>query len=238
MSSVLPKPTRETLTEALVMKINAAVASMCRRMSKYGKNRVYYMPLHQYLLEKWSHKDDKSGKMRKTTRIIQPHGRFYRIGMDVLNSDGVNMIVSRIVDYVWEKQDKNVVLMERPGLIVEIDNSSGSEQAARRGESRPSQVVKSDKGRILSVEGGRRQKPKSERGQMLQCKEVAKSGREAGVCKGKKESQVTRLVDKWEKLSHGQSVSDLDLELGRESVVRVDLGDQPNHIDPELDEFM
>lgn len=218
VSGVLPKLTQETLTESLVMKVNYTVASMCRRLNKYGKNRVYYMPLHQHLLEKWSHKDVKSGKMRKTTRIIQPHGKFYRVGTDNLNKTGADMIMSRVMDFVRGKQQPNATLMDRPGLIVQIENPEYSRESR---VSTPSMAGKSDKVKIPPNGGGHRQEPKVGSGVGNQgAVTTAKSD-------GSQRGKVSRMVDQWEKLSQGPGGDDLDLELGGESVVRVDLGDQP-----------
>lgn len=124
--SVLPKPTQETASQALIMKVNEGIAAMCRKLNKYGMNTVKYMPLHQSFLEKWKHSDMESGKMRISTRVIQPHGVYFMLGKDRLNHDGALLGVQKVKEIMNEvrmKQESSAPLMSRPGLVVELDNS-------------------------------------------------------------------------------------------------------------------
>lgn len=229
VSSILPKPTQETVTEALVMKANLEMSVMCRRLAKYGKNMVRYMPLHQLFLEKWRHVDEKTGRRRVTTRVVQPHGRFYLHGTDKLNKDGVQKVLVEIQQIIKKDRDGAMVsLMGRPGLVIQIDNDFNSNKTSQHANS----YAKSQKGDKGGLRPTQRWQKRSTTGDKIDTEapgtakngELVKKHKTISVPSKKK---VSQMVDKWEQLSQGAPVENLDVELGEDSIVLVDLGDQP-----------
>lgn len=231
VSSVLPRPTQETMTQALVMKVNVGIATMFRRLDKYGQGPVRYVPLHQHLLEKWKHSDEKSGKMRKSTRIIQPHGLYYELGTDILNAEGVRRILDKLEEFVIRdrrgKEDTSVAgssLMQQPGLVIQIRNDRQADETEQL------------KGLVQSAKPGKGKKAcKASHRQTTHDKTkiplnraAAQVGQERTRMQktgdAEKNRKVSKLVDKWEQLSQGLAAGDIDLELGQDSVVQVDLG--------------
>lgn len=231
VSSVIPKPTQETVTQAQVMKINGGIANMCRRLTKYSFNTVKYMPLHQEFLEKWKH-TDKSGKMRISTRVVQPHGRYFQLGTDMLNEAGVVHLLDNLEKFVKNDLREKWPLMERPGLKVQVQNKKGTSERTTGSKKRSEEAESVGKKSVASGQGGEPKKPKP--GQNMTTELPSDSGplrkrmKKGGELKQPTEAtSVARMVDKWEKLSQSQSgVDELDVELGEESIVPVDLGDQ------------
>lgn len=207
VSSVFPKPTQETVTQALVMKTNEKIGQMCRKLTKYGHNIVKYMPLHQHVLEKWRHTDHKSGKMRISTRIVQPHGKYFVLGTDRLNQEGLDMITQNMLAFVRVELQLRAPLIERPHLKVQIENDTVVPKNSVRKESGGKNASRKDR-RFSPLTGPKRKN------------------------EGKNMGRVSRMVDKWEQLSQGPVVDDIDLELGEDSVVQVDLGDQQDRPGP------
>lgn len=217
VASVIPKPTQETLTQAIVMKANAGLSKMCGRLTKYGQNLVKYMPVHQEFLEKWKHVDEKSGKMLKTTRICQPHSRFYLMGTDKLNLKGAIKVLDMIKEFIQADQEKRSPLETRPNLKVHIDiaNTSGQEGSV-------SSTCGTAQGLNESKKSKRFSDDDDEKNSAMTFKKKRKSETATG-------NKVAKMVDKWEQLSHlSQGLSaadDIDLELGEASIVPVKLGD-------------
>lgn len=252
VSSVMPRPTKETVTQSVVMKTNEGVAKMCRRLNKYGQSSVRYMPLHQNFLEKWKHMDMKSGKMLITTRVKQPHGLYFGLGTDFLNQTGAQLFLDRLeesVKFHLERPAKS--LEQQQGLVVQIENewATPMQKADHLGDdSQKSEKVQSGSAGREVTEGEFGVNHKENRGlagrQLKKAEKptVQTCGRpcDTPVVKKRKKEQaeiknpnkVSQMVDKWEQLSQGRPpLDDLDLELGEESVVRVDLGDQPRGAD-------
>lgn len=204
VSSLVPKPTRETLMEPVVRKANYGINAMCKRLHKYRDNVVKYIPIHQLFLEKWKHTDEKSGQMLCTTRITQPHGENFIIGTDTLNLQGVKKVLKEIERNVRIVEDTGKCIEDRKSLKIEISN----EKWQPDGSSSGSHEHSSDKSKIPEGKGQAMKRKRS--------------------CLGEKENRVGKLVKKWEELSQTSTGMDsIDLELGGESVVQVDLGDTP-----------
>lgn len=260
VSSVFPKPTQETVTESLVMKTNVALSSMCRRLMKYGKNAVTYMPLHQKFLEKYKCTDARTGKVKKITRVVQPHGTHYTVGTDRLNKKGVEVTLAEIQHNVQKREGGTTSkpLNQRLGLKIQIENEMVSDESGNKarepesvgkGREKPEKGDKARGGRThrYSVDTrdnteSRTESPKRKRSKdesrkkehgfnKSLCKQVNKeSGSSKKENYKRNRSKVSRMVDKWEQLSQGAPVDNLDMELGEDSIVRVDLGDQPGTI--------
>lgn len=256
VSSLLPRPTQETVSQELVKKANEGISKMCRQVNKYGDTLVKYMPLHQLFLEKWRHNNEKSGKVRISTRVIQPHATYFLLGSDRLNQVGVNLVLEKMKYYVrlaeLQGSQDQVKLVDRPGLVVQIDNSDGCTADSEDNNMQPRKAVAS--GQKLKKGGTKKSfEPKLKpiqgavalNNQPALCdtsisprdeNEGLKERQNSGKGKTKKEkgsSTVARLVDKWEQLSQGAALDDIDVELGGESLVTVDLGDQVSAQDSE-----
>lgn len=236
VSTVLPKPTQETITEAMVIKANQTIATMCRRLMRYGKNPVHYVPMHLKFLEKWRCQD-QVGRSKVITRVIQPHGKWFQLGTDKLNEAGVQLVLSeletRMRGAVNFKQ--KVPLMQRQGLIVQIDNSESGASSNVGEEQNPivDPVVKPKKGTNAHPYEARRHKPQKGTTKAAHYTESPSKGKaDMGQKQGKKTqvSRVARMVDQWEQLSQGAPVENIDVELGEDSIVQVDLGDHPDQL--------
>lgn len=249
VSSLLPKPTQETLMQPLVVKNNQGISAMCRRLNKYGTATVTYMPLHQGFLEKHKYKDEKTGVMKVTMRVIQPHGIFFKLGTDLLNVDGIAFYLAALE----EKAAHSLGRPARPGLDVgklrglrvQIVNDTLEESQSHLGQKLNKGLMDAQRHPLSE------QKPKpGECGQQGPCGAKQTQGKrkkssdvlemEAGgqidrqnkkkvpVKEGKR--KVAGMVEKWERLSQGPSIDDIDRELGEESIVRVNLGDEPSEV--------
>lgn len=223
VSSLMPRPTQETVSEALLIKMNGGIAAMCRKLTKFGKNTVKYMPLHQSCLEKWKHYDPKSKKMQISTRIVQPHGKFFEIGTDILNKAGATVLFQRMKEIVIRDlmplESEAQPLKDRPGLVMVIENDqcSTSSEGKKRSLSHEEEVVEPSTSEV----GNKRMKERLDT-EMGPPVGVKKPNNLKKVVPG----MVAHMVDRWEQLSQGTLADDIDLELGQENVVPVDLGDQ------------
>lgn len=236
--SLMPHPTQETDTKPIIMKANTGLSNLCKRLNKHQENLVKYLPIHTLVLEKCSHSDE-TGVKRIITRIKQPHGVYYKPGSDVLNQEGAELVLNEI-DRLVENATKPP-LMERMGLYVEVENDqyvgSGSE---KRKESEPQ--AKMPKKRKESDEDhtnlAAEKLPKSRNIKDPNIKVKTPLWREGSKKKDRGGGQVAVMVDKWEKLSQGgpSALDSLDLELGGDAVVRVDLGDYPRSVDNGSDD--
>lgn len=237
VSSLLPKPTQETLYQAVIMKNNANISAMCKRLTKYGINTVKYIPVHQIYLETVKHKDEVTGKQRIIRRVAQPHAKFFKIASDLLNETGVDYWFREVVRHMSQfsasaapSQDP---LRGRPSLTVQIDNELSEPESSGKCHS-----VTSQKGSVADpgykLKKGKRESSDSS----LQVK--PKKGKTSTEPEhiGKSKLKVRTLVDKWERLSQGPSSDAIDVELGKESIVRVDLGDQASLMDSVDEEGM
>lgn len=215
--SLIPQPTQETLMEPILMAANSGISQMCKRLHKYRQNTVKYIPIHQVLLEKWRHPDN-TGKMLKTTRIIQPHGKYYTMGTDHLNMAGIEIILQQVENVIKLAEGEHVEgaldqcdLGKKPNLIVQVDNSPDGSVDVVMGTGTPCGLGDSkSQTRKSATDGGDRRSSSKRKAEKTQ----------------ERRSKVSKLVEKWERLSHTeQQVDSLDLELGGESIVPVDLGD-------------
>lgn len=242
VSSLLPKPTQETQSQALVMKANEGISTMCKRLTKYGANMVRYMPLHQGFLERWKYKDEKTGVMRVSTRVVQPHRIYFKVGTDVLNSNGIRKYLDDMEQKIRQdtrmEEVSKMKLVQQPGLKIQIENDAYKSAVGKPGSNlrQEAQDSQGSASREKSNEFKRKLcdlKP-GPSGRSKKHKEGDKMSGDA-KCLGK---SVVQMVDKWERLSQGPGVDDIDLELGQDSVVRVNLGDgvEPSQLSPELGE--
>lgn len=247
VSSLMPKPTQETLTQSVVMKANKGISVMCRRLNKYETASVEYMPLHQGFLEKYKKKDERSGSVKVLTRVIQPHGIYYKIGTDILNNSGVafylRSLENRVRKALGQPESSGIDLTQMPGIKVQIDNEVGNSPVPHSGQKLKKGKLDADWHTVLEQKT-RHGERKSETGLRGPCvdrgeknvkrrKMSAKSSTETTETFGHKATvkrprrHVADMVEKWEMLSQGPLSDDIDRELGEESVVRVDLGDSP-----------
>lgn len=220
VSSLIPKPTQETVTQAVLIKANEGIGKMCRRLSKYGQNIVKYMPLHLEFLEKWRHVDEVTGKRLNTTRIRQPHSESFLLGSDQPNEAGAERLLDALVRFIKEDQQEKLPLPDRAGLRIQIDNGLISERRERK--------WKDGQEKVESAQGKKPKKSKvlveSSREDLVHNLELEKGTKEKEtVAKG---GSVAQMVSKWEQLSQGPlALDDIDLELGEESIIPVQLGD-------------
>lgn len=207
VSSVMPKPTQETASQALVMKVNEGIANMCRKLNRHVEQLVKYVPLHQHLLEKWKHTDLKSGKMLVSTRIQQPHGKWFILGSDIPNKAGAEMLLEKMQQFITD------------GSTTRVEGAHENMIQTRAEAKGKSAKRKAPSDESMSAEGGSKSSSVSP--------QAASATRSQDHRQVIQKSKVARMVDKWEQLSQGPLPDKLDLELGEESVVRVDLGDLP-----------
>lgn len=236
VSSLLPHPTQETDTRAVIMKANAGLSGLCKRLNKHQENYVKYLPVHQLLLEKCS-LSDETGAKRSITRIKQPHAMFYQIGSDILNEKGAELVLDEVDRLVAMAASAMKPLRDRMGLRIVIENEHG------KGESSKGNTESQDPDPQTQMSKKRKKSGELLEQEHLKRKSVKSANRSSNeqdlIDAGSSRSgQVAVMVDKWEKLSQrGPSVVDsLDLELGEDAIVRVDLGDQPSSTDKGSDE--
>lgn len=212
VSSVFPKPTQETVTQPIVMKVNGGIGRMCKKLDKFSGHSVKYVPLHQFVLEKWKH-PDKSGKMLITTRIVQPHGRYFRIGTDILNETGLARILENLETLVQEGERS---LMEREGLIVQFNPRDQTDIQVELREDSPDELASQVSTPVKGKHASKNLDEKVVKKRKIEQKE-----------ENTQTGSVTRLINQWEQLSQGQrDLDSIDLELGGESLVQVSLGDE------------
>lgn len=255
VSSLLPKPTQETQTQALLMKANEGISVMCRRLNKYGAATVKYMPLHQKFLEKWRNVDESTGTLKVITRIVQPHGLWYRPGTDILNQEGIKMLLSALQEKVKSNGEQSAIqsggMIELPSIKGQVESDRACSGRSKQDQNFGKKPKKGKKGCPEPPSGNESKKESvtARTGVVGTGDKRKRTGyKRQGVREGvkadfdevqkkqkvdtdgsvdiSKRSSVARMVDKWESLSHGPVFEDLDLELGGESVVSVDLGDR------------
>lgn len=224
--SLMVRPEDEIMLQPVIMKANNQIHNMCQKATKSGGMDVHYVPMHQEFLEKWRHFDVKSGQMRVTTRISRPHDQWFAGKKCQLNAEGVK----RAVDTLWravtgEKGTpmrrvtdvadmKIMVLNEEDKQDVEAAKAAPCEASIVRSETDPeaSAVGQSDSDeKGVTSEYRKRTRNKNKR-----------SGTEPMVQVGGK---VAKLVDQWEENIRLGASDSLDVELGEDSIVRVDLGE-------------
>lgn len=209
--SILPRPKASEELDLVIKRANETISVMCKKLSKFKQILVQYVPIHVEFLEKWKHFDNKSKKMQISTRIRED----WEIYFDADNTKqltvvGIEKVIEMVERSVKGEQVKPMVKRTNLAeLVVQIENTKeeGDPEISWVQESKPEA-------------SGTRAKIGGKSG----IKRMTSDDRQGGENRSKK-STVSEMIQRWERGVTSQR--DLDMELGEDSVVLVDLGDQP-----------
>lgn len=216
--SVMVRPDDEELLTPVVIRANQTIHAMCQKMSRSGSLDVKYVPLHQEYLEKWKHFDIKAGKMRMTTRISKPHDKYFVGKGCQLNHEGIDRAFQTLKRSVsGELGPPMKVVMDVPSLKVCISGESVTETDTE------AVSVNSDNAEEKMGNTGVSDRPSGTVGVIGGQQKSEKRKSQSPSLEGQK-GKVSKMVSKFERRQ--LALDHLDLELGGESVVAVDLGDR------------
>lgn len=209
--SLFPRILEEEQMIPSIKKANTSISTMCRKKEKFSAWKIKYVPVHCQFLEQWKHYDCESKKMQMSTRIVRPVTRYFVPGANILNIDGVERALAAVERAMQGKErDQQQKSMERQRLLVEIDNTPSTEvQVHIPFEIAPESMDQVDPENAQTGAKGKIT--------------VSREGKKGVV-------PVRSLIDKWEMLSQATNTDclpdPLDVELGEDSIVQVNLGDQ------------
>lgn len=205
--SVLPRPGAVKEMDHVIRKVNVTVSHMCKKLNKEANMSVIYVPVHCEFMEQWKHFDQRSQKMQVTTEILKQY--FSDEDTIALKPEGINKVFEIVERYV--SGGKPAVMKKRQHMVnlkVEFENVR---------EEDPEVTVKMDNTRSTSPVSC-----KGNQGNVVG-KVVTASTDRPSVAKNK----VAEMIQRWENRDRtDKQVTDLDRELGEDSIVQVDLGDQ------------
>lgn len=231
--SLMVRPDDELGLQQVVIRANKQIHGMCQEMTKRRQIDARYVPLHQEYLEKWKHFDVKSGQMRITTRISRPYSQWFMgIGCK-LNQEGID----RAMTTLWRAVTGEIGMPMRK--VTEVDELQIKVLREEQKESSTcgerllmGAAAKMDPGDSVNTHNKFplvRSKEMAEQDSTLPDEKIV-AGRkrtcEQGSREPLKKGKVAALVGMWESKTVTAVTTDrLDVELGKESVVKVDLGE-------------
>lgn len=212
VSGVFPRPDKEKQMELVVKAANETIGVMCRRLAKFQQVKIKYVPLQREFLEKWRHYDNKSGKMQYSTRIISSWDKWFEPTGRELTEMGLERVFRELERAILSDHPVKPLQVkwraDLPQVKVQISNEGEQDDEVQfPGFEMPPQADG------LAINNskceGKPQKPTDQRASGL--------------------GTVAKMIDKWESLSQLSGRDAIDRELGEDSIVEVNIGDQSDH---------
>lgn len=209
--SLLPRPGSPKEMDELIRRMNGTISTMCKRLQKFNDTTITYVPIHCDFLEKWKHFDNESKRMQYSTRLISQWQRYFDTkDTRCLTPMGVEMAVNSIEGCV--AGNKQLFIKKRqnlPELHIQVDNVKSVDDP---------QVVLQARGTKAGALASKHERCKS--ASVKRARE--KEDDVPNDCPG-----VSELIKTWEAKSRSATQRcELDDELGEESIVLVNIGDQ------------
>lgn len=218
---VIPWPRHEDTVRRRLMQVNTSIGVECRNLVKFKGLDVTYIPVHQAFLEKWKTLDDKSNKVISINRVKRPIHTYYKLDGLTLNAGGRKLFrtlmweglkleppVVRKIPIVWDRERIQVICNE-------------TEEKEELGNHAPVVAIPPD---LESEKRGDTATLNRKRGSEASVEQDGKKLRRGDSVPG---GRVSDLIQVWETRQNASAES-LDVELGEDSIVQVNLGDGEN----------
>lgn len=211
---LMPRPDKPNEMRLQIGAANKKIGDMARSLAKYQQLNIKYIPVHQAFLEKCKTINPVTKKVAVITQVRRPLETYFKPDLREFNHQGRKLLRQKLwqvmenptqllgnsIPVVWCAQHLTVVVDAED---TDTDQATGSECSAE------------------SLAVANKVKVSTEH------REGASSGLELVRPAKKLKGQVAQMVKKWETSTANPGSSEsLDVELGRDNVISVPLGDE------------